>query len=207
VKDTENPLFVSQLPYVCSLQRPTDSPGDPRELAVWKAARHRATISSRHDRAAGEPNHSPLISPARRLPAWDEASDQTPVFDPVTPAPEPAFAVRPDHHLVKPRLGPLCELSVLFNARGGLPRQSACSVRLLPPLTQARRALSASAPYVSAPLIILALDPWPASGHPVVREERFNYLFQEPYQRNHTEPFLFQLFWSGLKNANLEPHV
>lgn len=38
----------------------------------------------------GEPTNPPLLSPARSPPAW-EAVDQTPVFDPLAPAPEPAF--------------------------------------------------------------------------------------------------------------------
>jgi hypothetical protein len=39
----------------------------------------------------GEPTTAPVLSPARGPPAWEETSDQTPVFDLVAPAPEPAF--------------------------------------------------------------------------------------------------------------------
>ena len=38
----------------------------------------------------GEPTKAPVFSPARGPPAG-EAVDQTPVFDPLAPAPEPAF--------------------------------------------------------------------------------------------------------------------
>jgi len=38
----------------------------------------------------GEPTKAPVLSPARGPPAW-EAFDQTPIFDPQAPAPEPAF--------------------------------------------------------------------------------------------------------------------
>ncbi len=48
-------------------------------------------------------------------------------------------------------------------------RLSACSVRLLSALTQARRALSASAGYLSAPVIALALNQWARSGQPIAR--------------------------------------
>jgi len=39
----------------------------------------------------GEPTKAPVLSPARGPPAWEEAFDQTPVFDPLAAAPEPAF--------------------------------------------------------------------------------------------------------------------
>jgi len=39
----------------------------------------------------GEPTKAPVLSPARDPPAWDEAFDQTPVFDPLAAAPEPTF--------------------------------------------------------------------------------------------------------------------
>jgi hypothetical protein len=39
----------------------------------------------------GEPTTAPVLSPARGPPAWEETFDQTPVFDPLAPAPEPAF--------------------------------------------------------------------------------------------------------------------
>jgi len=39
----------------------------------------------------GEPAKSPRLSPARGLPPGEETFDQTPVFDPVAPVPEPAF--------------------------------------------------------------------------------------------------------------------
>ena len=38
----------------------------------------------------GEPTKPPVLSPARGPPSW-ETFDQTPVFDPVAPAPAPAF--------------------------------------------------------------------------------------------------------------------
>jgi hypothetical protein len=38
----------------------------------------------------GEPTKAPVLSPARGPPAW-ETFDQTPVFDPLAPAPEPAY--------------------------------------------------------------------------------------------------------------------
>ncbi len=39
----------------------------------------------------GEPTKPPVLSPPARGPhAW-ETFDQTPVFDPLAPAPEPAF--------------------------------------------------------------------------------------------------------------------
>ncbi len=38
----------------------------------------------------GEPTRPPVLSPARGPPAW-ETFDQTPVFDPLAAAPEPAF--------------------------------------------------------------------------------------------------------------------
>jgi len=38
----------------------------------------------------GQPTKAPVLSPARGSPTW-ETFDQTPVFDPVAPAPEPAF--------------------------------------------------------------------------------------------------------------------
>ena len=39
----------------------------------------------------GEPTKAPVLSPARGPPAWEEVFDQTPVFDPLAAAPEPAF--------------------------------------------------------------------------------------------------------------------
>jgi len=39
----------------------------------------------------GESTKPPVHSPARGSPAWEEAFDQTPVFDPVAPVPEPDF--------------------------------------------------------------------------------------------------------------------
>jgi hypothetical protein len=39
----------------------------------------------------GEPTTAPVLSPARGPPACEEAFDQTPLFDPLAPAPEPAF--------------------------------------------------------------------------------------------------------------------
>lgn len=39
----------------------------------------------------GEPIKAPVLSPARGPPACVEALDQTPPFDPLAPAPEPAF--------------------------------------------------------------------------------------------------------------------
>jgi len=39
----------------------------------------------------GEPTKAPVLSPARGPPAWEEAFDQSPVVDPLAPAPEPAF--------------------------------------------------------------------------------------------------------------------
>jgi len=38
----------------------------------------------------GEPTKAPVLSPARGPPAWEEAFDQTPVFE-LAAAPEPAF--------------------------------------------------------------------------------------------------------------------
>ncbi len=38
----------------------------------------------------GEPTQAPVLSPARDPPSG-ETFDQTPVFDPLAPAPEPAF--------------------------------------------------------------------------------------------------------------------
>jgi hypothetical protein len=38
----------------------------------------------------GEPTQAPVLSPARGPPAW-ETFDQTPLFDPLAVAPEPAF--------------------------------------------------------------------------------------------------------------------
>ena len=40
----------------------------------------------------GEPTKPPMLSPARGPPSW-ETFDQTPVFDPVTPASAPEFEV------------------------------------------------------------------------------------------------------------------
>ena len=38
----------------------------------------------------GEPTKPPVLSPARGPPAWEKC-DQTSIFDPLAPAPEPAF--------------------------------------------------------------------------------------------------------------------
>ena len=39
----------------------------------------------------GEPAKPPRLSPARGPPTGQESFDQTPLFDPLAPAPEPAF--------------------------------------------------------------------------------------------------------------------
>ena len=62
-----------------------------------------------------------------------------------------SLPVQPDRHLVAPRLDPLSELLLLCDGRGGLPRSYGCSGWLLPVLTHARSAPSASAGYLSAP--------------------------------------------------------
>jgi len=38
----------------------------------------------------GDPTKAPVLSPARGPPAWD-TFDQTPLFDPLAPPPEPTF--------------------------------------------------------------------------------------------------------------------
>jgi len=59
--------------------------------------------------------------------------------------------------------------SVRCDPRGILPRLCACSVQLLPSLTHSRRALSASAAQLTAPVISLALDQRGRSEQPVAR--------------------------------------
>jgi hypothetical protein len=39
----------------------------------------------------GEPTRPPPVSPARGPPGWEEMLDQTPVYDPVAPVPEPDY--------------------------------------------------------------------------------------------------------------------
>ncbi len=39
----------------------------------------------------GEPTKPPVLSPARGPPAWEETFNQTPAFDPLAAAPEPAL--------------------------------------------------------------------------------------------------------------------
>jgi len=39
----------------------------------------------------GEPTRLPPVSPARGPPGWAQVFDQTPVFDPVAPTPEPDY--------------------------------------------------------------------------------------------------------------------
>jgi len=40
----------------------------------------------------GEPTRPPPVSPARGPPGWEKMFDQTPVFDPTAPVPEPEYA-------------------------------------------------------------------------------------------------------------------
>jgi len=61
----------------------------------------------------GEPAKPPRLSPARGPPTGEESFDQkTPLFDPLAPAPEPAFV----ETSASPGSAALCD------ARGGLPR-------------------------------------------------------------------------------------
>ena len=85
--------------------------------------------------------------------AWEEALDQTQFFDPTAAAPEPVFEVAPDRRLVAPRLLALCRRSSVT-----LEAVSLVSRLLSVAVEQARRALSASAGYLSAPLVVFALD-------------------------------------------------
>jgi hypothetical protein len=82
----------------------------------------------------GEPTTAPVLSPARGPPACEEAFDQTPLFDPLAPAPEPAF-----------------EFDQCATRRSP---SSACRVWLLTSLTQVRPTLSASAGYLLAPVYL-----------------------------------------------------